>query len=150
MTVEGGSFLLPIRHTRRNRSLHLGQVATAKAMINWLFQLTDRHRCRHQLPNHCFSSVASTVAVPPLLTVKVLSQGLKPGFSSLILWSPVESRNVEDSPKLAEEWKAAMGWDPREMEGWVFYRLRPTRIQAFRGYDEIGGRDVMLRSRWVI
>src|SRR2546426_6716456 len=45
--------------------------------------------------NHCFSSVASTIAVPPLLTVKVLSQGLKPGFSSLILWSPAESRNVD-------------------------------------------------------
>src|SRR6266568_897546 len=41
------------------------------------------------------------------------------------------------------------GWDPREMEGWMFYRLRPTRIQAFRGYDEIEGRDVMVRSRWL-
>ncbi len=42
-----------------------------------------------------------------------------------------------------------MGWDPREMDGWMFYRLRPTRIQAFRGYDEIEGRDVMVRSRWL-
>jgi len=31
MTVEGGSFLLPIRQIRRNRSEHLGQVATANA-----------------------------------------------------------------------------------------------------------------------
>ncbi len=32
MTVEGGSFLLPILQMRRNLSEHLGQVATAKAM----------------------------------------------------------------------------------------------------------------------
>jgi hypothetical protein len=31
----------------------------------------------------------------------------------------------------------------------MFFRLRPIRIQAFRGYDEIGGRDVMVRSRWL-
>ena len=43
-----------------------------------------------------------------------------------------------------------MGWDPREMDGWMFFRLRPTRIQAFRGYDEIEDRDVMVRSRWVV
>ncbi len=35
MTVEGGSFFLPIRQTRRNRSAHLGQVATAKAMLGF-------------------------------------------------------------------------------------------------------------------
>ena len=61
----------------------------------------------------------------------------------------IDSSPVEDSAELAGGFQAAMGWDPREMDGWVFYRLRPTRIQAFRGYDEIGGRDVMLRSRWL-
>lgn len=62
----------------------------------------------------------------------------------------IDSVAVEDSTELASGFKAAMGWDPREMGGWMFFRLRPTRIQAFRGYDEIGGRDVMLRSRWVV
>jgi hypothetical protein len=62
----------------------------------------------------------------------------------------IESIAVEDSLELATGFKAAMGWDPREMGGWMFFRLRPTRIQAFRGYDEIEGRDVMLRSRWVV
>ena len=61
----------------------------------------------------------------------------------------IDSSPVEDSAELAGGFQAAMGWDPREMDGWVFYRLRPTRIQAFRGYDEIGGRDVMVRSRWL-
>jgi len=63
----------------------------------------------------------------------------------------IESRAVEDSAELAGDFAAAVGWDPREVgEGWMFFRLRPNRIQAFRGYDEIEGRDVMLRSRWLV
>ena len=49
----------------------------------------------------------------------------------------------------AAHWKGVMGWDPREMAGWMFFWLRPTRIQAFRGYDEIEGRDVMVDSSWL-
>src|SRR5260370_13312630 len=45
--------------------------------------------------SYSFSSVASTVAVAPALTVMVLSQVLKPGFPSLILWSPTFSRRDE-------------------------------------------------------
>jgi hypothetical protein len=63
----------------------------------------------------------------------------------------IDSSAVEDSPELAGGFAAAVGWDPREAGGgWMFFRLRPIRIQAFRGYDEIQDRDVMIRSRWVI
>jgi hypothetical protein len=66
----------------------------------------------------------------------------------------IQARAVEHQPaaaaaELAEGFAAAMGWDPREMEGWAFFRFRPTRIQAFRGYDEIEGRDVMKDGRWL-
>src|SRR5438105_10629903 len=62
----------------------------------------------------------------------------------------VDSRPVDDSAELARGFAAAVGWDPREVgPGWVFFRLRPTRIQAYRGYDELEGRDVMRASRWL-
>ena len=62
----------------------------------------------------------------------------------------IDSSAVEDSAELASGFAAAVGWDPREAgDGWMLFRLRPTRIQAYRGYDEIKGRDVMLRSRWL-
>lgn len=62
----------------------------------------------------------------------------------------VESKPAADAEDLARAWKAVMGWDPREVgEGWHFFRLRPSRIQAFRGYDEIEGREVMRDGRWV-
>src|SRR6267143_2528296 len=44
---------------------------------------------------YSLSSVALTFAVPPAPTASVLSQDLKPDFSSLILWSPGESLSVE-------------------------------------------------------
>ena len=74
-----------------------------------------------------------------------------PSDAILLDVNMIDSSAVEDSAELCKGFAAAVGWDPREAgEGWMFFRLRPTRIQAYRGYNEIDGRDVMLRSRWVI
>ena len=74
-----------------------------------------------------------------------------PGDAIVLDVQMIDSSAVEDAPELCKGFAAAVGWDPREAgEGWMFFRLRPTRIQAFRGYGEIEGRDVMLRSRWLV
>ena len=91
------------------------------------------------------SLTAKNMAMNPLVTLA----GGDPSDAIVIQAQMIESATVEDATEIAGEWKAAMGWDPREMDGWMFFRLRPTRIQAFRGYEEIGNRDVMIRSRWV-
>jgi len=88
---------------------------------------------------------ARNMAMNPLVT---LARG-DPSDAIVIQAQMLDSSAVEDSAELAGGFSAAVGWDPREMDGWMFYRLRPTRIQAFRGYDEIEGRDVMVRSRWL-
>ena len=92
------------------------------------------------------SKTARNLAMNP----KVVLVGGDPMDAIVIQAQVIESTPVEDSQRMVNEWKAAMGWDPRELGDWTFYRLRPTRIQAFRGYDEIKGRDVMLRSRWLV
>jgi hypothetical protein len=92
------------------------------------------------------SKTARNLAMNPLA---VLAGG-DPSDAIVIQAQVIESRPVEESPELLKEWKAVMGWDPSELGDWMFYRLRPTRIQAFRGYDEIKGRDVLIRSRWVV
>jgi Pyridoxamine 5'-phosphate oxidase len=91
------------------------------------------------------SKTARNMAMNPQVT---LAGGI-PSDAILIQAQVMDSAAVEDSADLAEGFRKAMGWDPREMEGWMFYRMRPTRIQAFRGYEEIEDRDVMLRSRWL-
>ena len=79
---------------------------------------------------------------------QVVLAGGDPSDAIVIQAGVIGSSAVEDSPQTAAEWNKAMGWTPENE--WMFFRLRPTRIQAFRGYEEIQGRDVMIRSRWVI
>jgi hypothetical protein len=56
---------------------------------------------------------------------------------------------VEATPPRTAFVRAA-GWDPGEQgPDWRLFVLRPTRIQAFRGYAEIEGRDVMKDGRWL-
>ena len=92
------------------------------------------------------SKTAKNMEMNPL----VVLAGGDPSDAIVIQAQVIETVAVEKAPKYLDQWKQAMGWDPSELGAWVFYRLRPTRIQAFRGYEEIGGRDVMIRSRWVI
>jgi hypothetical protein len=62
----------------------------------------------------------------------------------------VETVPANEGSELADGFTIAVGWDPRAVgEGWAFYRLRPNRIQAYRGYDELEGRFVMRNSRWL-
>jgi len=93
------------------------------------------------------SKTARNLAMNPIVRV---ARGA-PSDAIVIDAQMIDSRAVEDSAELAGGFAAAVGWDPREMGGgWMFFRLRPTRVQAFRGYDEIEDRDVMVRSRWVV
>jgi hypothetical protein len=62
----------------------------------------------------------------------------------------IESVPAGEADQVAAGFAAAVGWDPREVgKGWVFFRLRPSRIQAYRGYDEVKGSDVMRGSTWL-
>jgi hypothetical protein len=93
------------------------------------------------------SRTARNIAMNPQVK---LAHG-DPADAIVIEAQVIESVAVKDSAELANGFEGAMGWDPRQVGGeWMFFRLRPTRIQAFRGYDEIQDRDVMIRSRWVI
>jgi hypothetical protein len=91
------------------------------------------------------SRTARNMGMNPLVTMAAGD----PSDAIVIQAQMVDSSGVAESTEVASGFSAAMGWDPREMDGWMFFRLRPTRIQAFRGYEEIEGRDVMVKSRWL-
>lgn len=58
---------------------------------------------------------------------------------------------AEASAELRAGFSAAVGWDPLEEPGeWRFFRLVPRRIQAYRGYSEQEGREVMRDSAWLV
>jgi hypothetical protein len=62
-----------------------------------------------------------------------------------------ESNPVADAePALQAGFAAAVGWSPLEEPGsWRFFRLAPARIQAYRGYGELAGRDVFNDGAWL-
>lgn len=65
-----------------------------------------------------------------------------------VLETSVPAESADDD--LVQTWVEANGWNPREEgDDWAFYRLRPRRIQAYQGYGELQGRDVMKDSRWL-
>ncbi|MFP8882547.1 pyridoxamine 5'-phosphate oxidase family protein [Streptomyces mangrovi] len=49
----------------------------------------------------------------------------------------------------AEAFAAKLGWDPREKPGWVYLRLRPERLLAWREENEPAGRELMRDGRWL-
>jgi Pyridoxamine 5'-phosphate oxidase len=57
---------------------------------------------------------------------------------------------AEAGAELSDGFAAAVGWNPADEPGrWAFYRLRPLRAQAYRGYGELQDRDVMRDARWL-
>ncbi len=57
---------------------------------------------------------------------------------------------MTDAGEIAAAFRHAVGWDPAEEgDDWRYFRLRPVRIQAYRGYGEQRGRDVMRDGRWL-
>lgn len=43
-----------------------------------------------------------------------------------------------------------LGWDPRGRRPWVFLRVRPRRVRAWREENELAEREVMRDGEWVV
>ncbi|WP_256103355.1 pyridoxamine 5'-phosphate oxidase family protein [Streptomyces sp. ODS05-4] len=43
-----------------------------------------------------------------------------------------------------------LGWDPRQLPAWVYLRVTPRRIKAWRESNEIPGREVMRDGVWLV
>jgi hypothetical protein len=41
------------------------------------------------------------------------------------------------------------GFDPRPLTSYVYFRILPERVQAWREVDELDGRDLMRDGRWL-
>ncbi|HEX8081860.1 MAG TPA: pyridoxamine 5'-phosphate oxidase family protein [Jatrophihabitans sp.] len=51
---------------------------------------------------------------------------------------------------LGEAYVAQADWDPRRSTGYVFFVLRPVRVQAWREANEIAGRTLMRDGTWLV
>ncbi|MGI5227709.1 pyridoxamine 5'-phosphate oxidase family protein [Actinoallomurus sp. CA-142502] len=57
---------------------------------------------------------------------------------------------VEVDRDAGDAFAAKNGFDPRGLTGYAYFRVRPTRIQAWREANEIAGRDLMRDGRWTV
>jgi hypothetical protein len=53
-------------------------------------------------------------------------------------------------PETGDAFAAKTGFDPRELTGYIYFRIRPERIQAWREANELAGRELMRDGHWVI
>jgi hypothetical protein len=75
---------------------------------------------------------------------------LGPTRDVVILEGPVEIVPAEDDPELAALHANAAGFDTRESRTrWIFARMTPRRIQAWREENELEGRDLMRDGVWL-
>ncbi|MFE6892550.1 pyridoxamine 5'-phosphate oxidase family protein [Streptomyces sp. NPDC057694] len=57
----------------------------------------------------------------------------------------------ELTPALGDAFAAKTGFDPRELSApYVYFRIRPSRVQAWREVNELAGRDLMRDGTWLI
>ena len=62
----------------------------------------------------------------------------------------VQSQAAAGAGDIGATFERAAGWNPGDQgTDWWLFVLRPMRIQAYRGYGEIEGRDVMRDGRWL-
>jgi nitroimidazol reductase NimA-like FMN-containing flavoprotein (pyridoxamine 5'-phosphate oxidase superfamily) len=62
----------------------------------------------------------------------------------------VEVLPIGADPELEDLHAEATGFDPRELETeYVYLRITPTRIQAWREENELAGRDLMRDGDWL-
>ena len=68
----------------------------------------------------------------------------------VIVEGPVEAVAIGSDPALEEAHAHAAGFDPRTLaEEYVYLRITPTEIQAWREANELAGRQLMRRGAWL-
>jgi hypothetical protein len=93
---------------------------------------------------------ASSVTGRNLARARWARMALGPTRDVVILEGPVEIIRADEDPELAALHAAAAGFDTRESTAtWIFARMTPNRIQAWREENELEGRDVMLDGTWL-
>ena len=77
--------------------------------------------------------------------------GLGPSRDVTMIDGDVQELDLcELPPADAQRFVARTGFDPcAQVETYRWFRITPTRIQAWREADELPGRDLMRAGRWV-
>jgi hypothetical protein len=78
--------------------------------------------------------------------------GIGPTRDVVLVEGSAEAVVQADLPAdVGDAFAAATGFDPRELTTpYLYFRVRPERVQAWREADELAGRDLMRAGRWAV
>lgn len=78
--------------------------------------------------------------------------GIGPTRDLVLIAGTVEVVTPDELPdEVGDAFAAKTGFDPRRLVGpYLYFRIRPQRLQAWREADELEGRELMHGGRWVV
>ena len=93
----------------------------------------------------------SSVTAGNLRTSGQARLGVGPTRDVVMIEAVVEKEvDVAADDALGEVYVGQADWDPRQSTGYVFFVLRPLRLQAWRESNEIAGRTLMRDGAWLV
>jgi hypothetical protein len=93
----------------------------------------------------------SSVTARNLRTAGQARLGVGPTRDVVMIDAAVEREvDVVADDALGEAYGGQADWDPRQSTGYVFFVLRPLRLQAWRESNEIAGRTLMRDGAWLV
>lgn len=100
--------------------------------------------------NLIFCTEQRSVTTRNIATEPTVRIGLGPTRDVLMIDGTARvTGSVQDDAPTAAIFHERTGWDPRGDSGdWIFIRVTPSRMQAWRGVDEITNRTVMVDGIW--
>ena len=116
---EGGAYLLPLSYHWDGKALTLATPRSSRTARN-------------------------------LIRARWARVGLGPTRDVVIVEGPVEAIAIGADPDLEEAHARSAGFDPREeAEEYVYLRVTPRAILAWREANELPGRRIMRRGEWL-
>ena len=85
-----------------------------------------------------------------LIRARWVRAALGPTRDVVIIEGPVEAIRMGTDPALEEQHARATGFDPRALSAdYVYLRITPHEIQAWREANELEGRLLMKNGKWL-
>jgi len=77
--------------------------------------------------------------------------GIGPTRDLVLIEGTVQAETAagEIGGEVGDAFAAKTGFDPRELDGYAYFWIRPQRLQAWREANELAGRDLIRGGDWV-
>ena len=81
-----------------------------------------------------------------------LRLGIGPTRDLVLIQATVQASVAagEIPDEVGDAFAAKTGFDPRQLTGYLYFRIHPQRLQAWREANELPGRDLMRDGQWVV